>query len=67
TNTASVDLTNVVISDPQVTVEGGPLALLTVGSSDSTTFTATYMLTQSDIDAGGVYNLATVTGTDPDG
>ncbi|MCF8716538.1 DUF11 domain-containing protein, partial [Joostella atrarenae] len=31
TNTGSVDLTNVVISDPQVTVEGGPLALLTVG------------------------------------
>ena len=34
---------------------------------DSATFTATYALTQADIDAGQVDNQATVTGSDPDG
>ena len=37
------------------------------GAVDSTTFTATYALTQADIDAGEVVNQATVTGSDPDG
>jgi len=67
TNTGDVDLTNVTVTDPLVTVAGGPIALLEVGESDSTTFTATYTLTAADIAAGGVENVAETTGTDPTG
>ena len=67
TNTGNVTLTNVTVTDPMVTVVGGPIATLAVGESDSTTFTATYTITQADIDAGNVYNLATATGTPPSG
>jgi uncharacterized repeat protein (TIGR01451 family)/LPXTG-motif cell wall-anchored protein len=66
TNTGNVTLTNVTITDPLVTVVGGPIATMAPGASDSTTFTATYVLAQGDIDAGTFTNTATVTGTDPD-
>ena len=67
TNTGNVTLTNVTVTDPKVTVVGGPIASLAPGASNNTTFTATYTLTQADINAGSVYNLATVTGTKPGG
>ncbi|MBK0370514.1 gliding motility-associated C-terminal domain-containing protein [Flavobacterium agrisoli] len=60
-NTGAIDLTNVMISDPKVTVSGAALASLVVGASNSTQFTATYVLTQADINAGYVENQATVT------
>ncbi|MFC4636701.1 hypothetical protein ACFO3O_22580, partial [Dokdonia ponticola] len=66
TNNGNVTITGITITDPNVTVTGGPIDL-DPGASDSTTFTAVYVLTQDDIDAGGVYNLATAEGTDPDG
>ncbi|MCH7403936.1 DUF7507 domain-containing protein, partial [Belliella kenyensis] len=64
-NTGNVEITNLLITDPLVTVVGGPLASLAPGAIDESTFTATYTITQADIDAGYVYNLATVTGQDP--
>ncbi|MCX6093058.1 MAG: THxN family PEP-CTERM protein, partial [Candidatus Bipolaricaulota bacterium] len=67
TNTGNVTLTNVTITDPKVTVVGGPIASLAPGASNNTTFTATYTLTQADINTGSVYNLATATGTKPGG
>ena len=67
TNTGNVVLTDVTVSDPLLTVNGGPLASLAVGASDATTFTGTYTLTQADIDAGEVENQATATGEDPTG
>ena len=67
TNTGNVTLDNVTVTDPLVTVAGGPLNDLAPGSSDSTTFTATYALTQADIDAGQVQNQATASGTPPGG
>ena len=67
TNTGNVTLTNIAVTDPLVTVSGGPIASLAVGASDNSTFTASYTLTQADIDAGSVTNSATATGTDTDG
>ena len=67
TNTGNVTLTDVMVTDPKVTVLGGPIGTLAVGASDSTTFTASYTIDQVDIDAGFVDNLAMVTGTDPNG
>src|SRR5690625_1199141 len=66
TNTGNVPLTDVTVTDPLVTVSGGPIDL-GVGESDGTTFTGVYVVTQADINAGGVYNIATTTGTPPKG
>ncbi|CAN0656221.1 large repetitive protein [Nitratireductor aquimarinus] len=68
TNTGDVELTNISLTDVIATsVTGGPIATLGPRASDSTTFSARYDLTQSDIDAGDVTNTATVTGAAPDG
>jgi len=48
----------VTVTDPKVTVTGGPTTL-DVGEADNTTFSGTYTLTQADIDAGDVDNTAT--------
>ena len=61
TNTGNVALAGVAITDPLVTVSGGPISLA-VGVVDATSFTASYTLTQADVDAGFVENTAEVTG-----
>ena len=66
TNTGDVELTGVTVGDPNVTVSGGPINLAP-GASDGGTFLGTYILTQSDIDAGARNNTATATGIDPSG
>ncbi|KAA3623734.1 MAG: DUF11 domain-containing protein, partial [Flavobacterium sp.] len=63
TNTGNVTLSNVVVTDPLATMAGGPIASLAPGASDNTTFTASYAITQADIDAGNVQNQATANGT----
>uniref|UniRef100_UPI002300C920 gliding motility-associated C-terminal domain-containing protein n=1 Tax=Aequorivita sinensis TaxID=1382458 RepID=UPI002300C920 len=69
TNTGDVTLYNITISDPLpgIVMSGGPIEVLQPGEVDSTTFTATYSITQQDIDNGEVVNLATVTGEDNTG
>ena len=67
TNTGYLTLTNVTVTDPLVTVVGGPLASLAPGVTDTTTFSASYAITQADIDAGEVYNTALANGTPPSG
>ena len=62
TNTGNVAVTDVTLADTGATVSGGPIASLAVGASDSSTFTASYTITQTDIDAGTYTNTATVTG-----
>ncbi|WP_338531543.1 DUF7507 domain-containing protein [Nitratireductor thuwali] len=66
-NTGDVELTDVTIDDPAATVSGGPIASLAPGAIDSTTFTATRILSQADLDAGEVSNVATTSARDPDG
>ncbi|WP_041295573.1 Ig-like domain-containing protein [Dokdonia sp. 4H-3-7-5] len=66
TNTGNVTVTNIVVTDPLVTVTGGPIDL-NAGASDATTFSAIYTITQADIDNGGVTNQALATGQNPDG
>ncbi len=65
TNTGNVTLTGVTVDDPLVGPVSCPVATLAPGAS--TTCTATYTLTQADVDAGVVDNTATATGTDPTG
>jgi large repetitive protein len=62
TNSGNLPLTNIAVSDPLVAVSGGPISL-NPGQSNSTTFTASYSLTQADIDAGTFANTASATGT----
>ena len=68
-NTGNVTLTNVEIQDvlPGINLMGGPIAVLLPNMPDSTTFTATYEITQDDLDAGFVINSATVTSEGPGG
>ncbi|MEP5631152.1 MAG: hypothetical protein ABJP79_04665 [Tateyamaria sp.] len=82
-NTGNVTLTDVAVaSDTLTRIDGVPIALTsepiftgsTLNSGAGTllpnevaTYTATYTLTQADIDAGGVENSAVVTGTPPVG
>ncbi|WP_419203816.1 DUF7507 domain-containing protein, partial [Paenarthrobacter nitroguajacolicus] len=70
-NTGNVKLTNVSITDPlsglsalTYTWPGTPGELL---PGQTVTATATYAITQADIDAGHVANSATTTGTPPVG
>ncbi|PPF23819.1 DUF7507 domain-containing protein [Rathayibacter rathayi] len=69
TNTGNTALTAVAISDPRVTVAYGtwPGTAGQLGIGQSVTASASYTLTQADIDAGSVLNTATATGTPPTG
>ncbi|MFB9076699.1 Ig-like domain-containing protein [Flavobacterium procerum] len=68
TNTGNVPLNDIIISNllPGVILSGSSINLA-VGQSDSTTFTATYTLTQADINAGVLSNQATVSGISQSG
>ena len=64
-NDGNVTLTGVTVDDPKVgTVNGGPYTLAP-GASEG--FTASYEVTQDDIDLGSVENTATATGNPPSG
>jgi hypothetical protein len=58
-NTGDVDLTNVTLSDPGISISGGPTSL-SVGETDTTTFTGIYTILQADIELGLFTNTATV-------
>ena len=76
TNIGDVTLTDVVVTDP---LPGLSTPIPTAGDGDSdgdvdtlvvngvATFTATYAITQADINAGSLTNVATATGTPPTG
>jgi len=60
-NTGNVDLEDVVVNDAKVTGISPASAGIAAGSSQ--VFTATYTVTQADVDADIVYNSATASGT----
>ncbi|MFW0738644.1 gliding motility-associated C-terminal domain-containing protein, partial [Flavobacterium sp. T12S277] len=63
TNTGNVRLTGVMISDPLPgVVVSGQAITLEVNESDEHSFTATYKITQNDINKGKVSNQASVQG-----
>lgn len=61
TNLGNVTLANVIVTDPLVAVVGGPISLAP-GQADHASFTASYVLTQADVNRGHVVNTATVQG-----
>jgi uncharacterized repeat protein (TIGR01451 family) len=63
-NDGNVTLTGVTVTDPLFNLSFGP-ATLAPGASE--TYTYVYTVTQADVDAGSIYNVATATGTDPNG
>lgn len=67
TNTGNVPLFDVRVQDSLegLTVIGAPLAQLNPGESDSTTYTASYVLTEDDLAAGQVVNDARAEGEFP--
>ena len=73
TNTGTVELANIVVSDPLL---GGDVTALPSGdvngdgllnTSETWVYTASYAITQTDIDNGQVNNLASVAGEDSNG
>ncbi|MEP3205437.1 MAG: gliding motility-associated C-terminal domain-containing protein, partial [Gilvibacter sp.] len=66
TNTGNVTIYGIIITDPLVEVTGGPIDL-GPGEIDDSTFTATYALTEADIEEGQVINQAFASGTDDNG
>ena len=65
TNSGNLPLTAVSVSDPKVGAVICPATTLAPGAS--TTCTATYTLTQADVNTGVVNNSATASGTPPTG
>lgn len=68
TNTGNVTLSNVVVSDTSLsglTLTGTPISTMAPNEVNTTNYSASYTLTQADVDAGGVENSASVTSRDP--
>ncbi|WP_035088216.1 DUF7507 domain-containing protein, partial [Aquimarina muelleri] len=66
TNNGASAITNINLTDadPNVVITGGPIVVLTSGSIDTNTFTATYTILAADITTGNYSNTATVSGLD---
>jgi uncharacterized repeat protein (TIGR01451 family) len=67
TNTGNVVVSNLVINDPVLGLVNLVVTPSSLNPNQSGTATASYVVTQSDINDGGVYNIATATGQDPNG
>ena len=65
TNTGNVTVTALTIADPKVGAVTCPVT--TLAPTEQTTCTATYTLTQDDVDAGHVANTATASAKQPSG
>ena len=68
TNTGSLPLTNVTVTDPHAGLSAitcSPAQGSTLASGATMSCSATYTVTQVDVDAGSILNTGTVTGKDP--
>ncbi|MBW3519210.1 hypothetical protein [Flavobacterium sp. NKUCC04_CG] len=63
-NTGNVPLTDIRITDPLITVNGGPISL-NAGQIDTNTFSGVYIITDADLELEKVYNLATGSAKNP--
>src|SRR5690606_17205123 len=67
-NTGDVVLNNVFVNDPLQGLSAiTPSSVSSLAIGAETTFTATYIVTQADVDNGKIDNTATATGTPPIG
>lgn len=70
-NTGNVTLTGISVEEGEFTGSGKLSAIecptTTLAPGDATTCTATYTVTQADVDRGSLHNSATATGTPPGG
>jgi uncharacterized repeat protein (TIGR01451 family) len=66
-NTGNVAVTNVTLTEllPGAVVAGGPILTLNVGATDSTSFTASYIIQPSDMNNGFVSNSVRADGFGP--
>ena len=60
-NTGNVEITNIAVADDKIASVSCPVT--TLMPTDTTICTGTYTVTQADIDAGAVTNIAEVSGT----
>ncbi len=60
-NTGNLNLANVTVTDPKVTMSGGPISLA-VNATNASAFTATYLLLPADLDLGYFENTAKANG-----
>jgi uncharacterized repeat protein (TIGR01451 family) len=67
TNTGNVTIDGISVADSLPGVSAVTCPDITLAPGASTTCTATYTTTQADLDAGGITNTGTATGTAPDG
>ncbi|POH59317.1 hypothetical protein CVS28_07535 [Arthrobacter glacialis] len=67
TNTGDVALSNVVVNDAKVSATPLPVTPAILAAGATGTATASYQVTQADIDAGLLSNTATAGGTPPTG
>ncbi|MDH7444065.1 DUF7507 domain-containing protein, partial [Aquimarina sp. 2201CG14-23] len=64
-NTGNIDLFNIQVDDPTVTVTPATTIDLVVGASDNSTYTASYVITAADITAGSFSNTAVASAPNP--
>ncbi|MBN9229212.1 MAG: hypothetical protein J0I93_00050, partial [Legionella sp.] len=67
TNTGNVTINGLVINDTQIGLTNAAVTPATLAPGATGTATATYVLTQTDINAGQISNTAIATGTTPQG
>lgn len=58
-------LTNITLADIGATITGGPIVSLAPNQTNNTAFSATYIITQDDVNKRFVYNTATATASSP--
>jgi uncharacterized repeat protein (TIGR01451 family) len=67
-NTGNVTLTDISITDPLSGLSAiSPATVASLAPGATTSFTATYTITQADLDNGSVSNSATANAEDPNG